>query len=391
MLAKTIFTSTLTIFWFSLTIAQSLIVEEGQILSITSEATLTLSQSMENDGFVINQGIIHLGQNWINRSSYSGNGSVELIGLGQQLIQHDGQTFGTLRLENDGDKVLESSISVRDTLILNSGILVASQSNILQLEETALVNNASETSYVRGPIQFAGTGYRYLPLGTENAFLPLELQDVRGVTPVLLAEVVDSESLQVRGDRLEEKGGGKYWTFNVVSGTYEGSIVTLPVTEEDNFDDLVGVVVVQADDLTSDFTSLGQEDRSGSAVDGLVTSELAATGPIVSLGLTTEYSLENSVEIPSAFAPDAANPTDREIKVYAANLLADGFSFTVFNRWGQIVYQTRVLNDALTVGWNGVDQNSNEPAPSGVYSYILRGRFETNQAVEKTGSITLFR
>jgi len=391
MIAKLLLTGFFTTLGYSQVIAQSLVVEEGQILSVTNEATLTIPQSIVNNGFLINQGIIQLAENWVSQSSYSGNGCVELVGSGEQVIQHDGQNFGTLKIENEGRKVLESSIIITDTLTLNNGVLVSSQSRLLQLGAESVIENASNLSYVQGPIQFEGTGYRYLPTGTQNTFLPLEFLDVQGVNPVLFVEVIDEQAFPVRGERLEEKESNKYWNLEIVSGTYEGSIVGLPVSIDDDFDDLLGVVVAQSDEINGDFSNLGQNDRRGGPDNGYVSSEMVATGPIITLGLTTDYAIDNSVEIPSAFAPDAANPTDREIKVYAANLLTGGFSFTIFNRWGQIVYQTRELTEATTIGWDGVDQNSNEPAPAGVYSYVLRGRYETNQVVEKTGSITLFR
>ena len=97
-----------------------------------------------------------------------------------------------------------------------------------------------------------------------------------------------------------------------------------------------------------------------------------------------------SAAIASAFSPNANNPIDRSVKVYANNLLPQNFSFTIFNRWGQIVYQTNDLQQAQNTGWNGLAENSNQLVPSGSYPYVLRGVYDTGRAVEKTGSITLF-
>ncbi|MEM9673665.1 MAG: gliding motility-associated C-terminal domain-containing protein [Bacteroidota bacterium] len=340
---------------------------------------------------MINQGSIRLEGDWVNQSSYSGSGSVALVGNGEQLIQHSEQSFGTLKVENAGLKVLENGILINDTLTLSEGVIVSTRTHLLQLGAEAIVENASNLSYVQGPVQFEGTGYQNLPLGTANVFSPLELLDVQGVDPVILAEVIDNASFLVSGERLEEKPSSKYWKLELISGNFDGSIAGLPVNFDDGFDDMLGIVVAQSEDLNGEFANLGQNERRGGTDNGYVSSEVIATGPVLALGLTADYSVENSVEIPSAFAPDASNPIDRQIRVYAANLLTEGFSFTVFNRWGQIVYQTTVLNDARTVGWDGVDVNTNQAAPAGVYSYVLQGRYETNGVVEKTGSITLFR
>ena len=355
-------------FGYTLTSAQNLLVNDGQILSLPTEATLFLPESLINDGFLINQGSIQLEGDWVNQSSYSGDGSVALVGNGEQLIQHSGQSFGTLKVENSGLKVLENSILINDTLTLSEGVIVSTRTHLLQLGVEAIVENASNLAYVQGPVQFEGTGYQNLPVGTTNAFLPLELLDVQGVDPVILAEVIDNASFLVSGEQLEDKPSSKYWKLELISGNFDGSIAGLPVNFDDGFDDMLGIVVAQSEDLNSEFVNLGQNERRGGTDNGYISSEINVTGPVVALGLTTDYSVENSVEIPSAFAPDASNPIDR-----------------------QIVYQTTVLNDARTVGWDGVDMNSNQAAPAGVYSYVLRGRYDTNGVVEKTGSITLFR
>lgn len=371
-------------------IAQSLYVSENQIVSTTPTATLTIKGTVLNRGFLVNQGTVALEQDWLNEGSYSGNGTVNLVGDNDQLIQHNAQSVGTLKLDGAGNKILESDISVVDTLSFHEGFLLSSSESILQLSSGSTTVNASEFSYIRGPIQFAGTGYRYLPLGTETTFLPLIAEDIQGVDPVLQVEV-SAASILVEGERLEAKNIGYYWTLFPVEGSYEGSVVSATIVEEADFNDIIGIVVAQAETPTVNFSNLGQSDRQGDERNGQITSELPVTQPIISLGLTTEYSVENAVQIPSAFAPNSADPADRVLKVYAANLLPENFSFTIFNRWGQVVYRSDVLSQANTIGWNGIDQESGEPVPAGVYPYLLKGQFETNEPIEKTGSITLFR
>nr|WKN36510.1 gliding motility-associated C-terminal domain-containing protein [Tunicatimonas sp. TK19036] len=346
---------------------------------------------MTNQGILTNQGTISVPGDWSNTRSYAGDGKVVLVGADDQLIQHQNQTFGTLVVEGGGRKILESPVNIADTLYLTLGLLEASSANVIQLLPEATVDGGNAESYVLGPIQCSGTGYRYIPIGTEEEFAPLVLEDVQGVNPRLQVSVISPNPDSEEGERLERISQYRYWNLELIDGSFDGSLATLPVSSEDGFSDLVGAVVAQADKVGGPYTNLGQSTRQGTPQDGWVTSRLPVNQSILALGLTTEYAVENSVVVPSAFAPQAQNVEDRQLKVYAVNLVPDQFSFIIFNRWGQVVYQTDVLSEALAEGWNGIGSQTNDPVPAGVYHYVLRGRFETNQTVEKTGSITLFR
>lgn len=386
------------IFWVSIFLsgtgllaAQSVYVSENQLMSLSGGAVLFTSGSVANQGTLLNQGEIYLGADWNNRQSYGGGGWLYLVGEEDQRISHNNQVLGSLGVDGGGSKILDGSLSVLDTLGLTDGRLVTSSQNTLLLEEGIQVMGASDNSYIQGAARFRGTGYHYLPIGSASAFLPIILEEVAGVNPVVEVEAFSGRQLEVSGENLETKMISNYWSINVVDGSYDGTVVTLPVTMADDFDEIVGVVIAEANDLDESFDNLGKSNLQGNEDDGLITSELVAEKSILALGLTSDFVIENSVEIPSAFSPVATNPDDRTVKVYAANLRAESFSFTVFNRWGQVVYQTTELQSAQNTGWDGLDTNTNQPLPSGVYPYVLRGIYDTGQAVEKTGSITLFR
>lgn len=375
-------------FWLQ---GQSLFVGENQLLTIGPEASVVLEGALTNEGVLTNQGSLEVAGDWQNKQSYAGAGTVSLVGEDPQIIQHNNQSFATLVMDGDGRKKLESPVTVTEKLTLANGLVEASSENSLQLSSEATIEAGSVSSYVLGPIACSGTGYRFFPIGTEALFLPLTLEDVQGVNPVIQAQIISPNPDPVMGEGLERVDDQRYWSLDVLEGSFDGSLITLPVRSDNDFENLMGVVVAQTDAIGTDFTSLGQSARQGNHEDGWVTSRLPATLPILALGLTTDYALENAVAIPTAFAPDAISVEDQRLKIYAASLLPANFSFTIFNRWGQIVYQTDVLSDALSQGWDGTHFQTHEPLPVGVYHYVLRGIFETNQSVEKTGAITLFR
>jgi gliding motility-associated-like protein len=86
--------------------------------------------------------------------------------------------------------------------------------------------------------------------------------------------------------------------------------------------------------------------------------------------------------IPDAFSPDGDGMN--EVFEAKANLLKS-FSLSVFNRWGQVVFQS----DDIAKGWDGTINGVN--APMGSYVYKLTVTDIIDQTVEKRGTFMLFR
>jgi len=60
-------------------------------------------------------------------------------------------------------------------------------------------------------------------------------------------------------------------------------------------------------------------------------------------------------------------------------------NFSIFNRWGQVVFETTNIDD----GWNG--QYNGAPQPMGVYIYTVKAVTNTGRKFVKQGNITLIR
>lgn len=90
--------------------------------------------------------------------------------------------------------------------------------------------------------------------------------------------------------------------------------------------------------------------------------------------------------VPSAFSPDFDGVND-EFKIgHSCDL--ESFSIQIFNRWGQMVFES---NDASN-SWNG--GIGGEQAPMGVYTYKVSYQWSVygnGHAQQKTGTLTLIR
>lgn len=90
------------------------------------------------------------------------------------------------------------------------------------------------------------------------------------------------------------------------------------------------------------------------------------------------------VELPTAFSPDANNIND--IFRPLLNCTFDFFEFSIFNRWGELVYFS---TDERT-GWNGFYQG--KAAPIGTYVWYLEYKFaEEELSNSKKGNVTVVR
>lgn len=94
-----------------------------------------------------------------------------------------------------------------------------------------------------------------------------------------------------------------------------------------------------------------------------------------------------NIWIPNGFTPNNDRLND-VIFVHGSDISPKDFEWTIFNRWGDVVFQT---ND-MTIPWTGSVNNSEHYAPNGVYNYILKTRALTHldERVVK-GFITLVR
>jgi gliding motility-associated-like protein len=88
------------------------------------------------------------------------------------------------------------------------------------------------------------------------------------------------------------------------------------------------------------------------------------------------------VDIPNAFAPGTgANNKLKIIYEGTASLK----NFTIYNRWGNKVFETVDINE----GWDG--KFNGEPQPMGVYIYVLEAYNASGERIQQQGNITLVR
>lgn len=90
------------------------------------------------------------------------------------------------------------------------------------------------------------------------------------------------------------------------------------------------------------------------------------------------------VYVPNAFTPEGNNPIFIPV---VSDFDPTDYDFRVFNRWGQVIFQT---ND-YTQGWDGNIKGSNNLAQTGVYLYMVTLKDGQGIEIVKRGHVSLLK
>ena len=85
------------------------------------------------------------------------------------------------------------------------------------------------------------------------------------------------------------------------------------------------------------------------------------------------------VEVPNAFSPNGDRVHDGF--VIKSNCSLESYKLTVFDRWGNAVFET----DDILTHWDGEDM------PVGVYFWTLEGKYSNGSSLKENGNVSLMR
>lgn len=114
-----------------------------------------------------------------------------------------------------------------------------------------------------------------------------------------------------------------------------------------------------------------------------------------SLGCSVSASVlvlvEGTAFVPNLFTPNDDGRNDY-LRIYGLTPVND-FLFTIHNREGSLVYETRDIREASSMGWNGAVRGTNQPG--GVYYWKVKGVHPSGRHLllngKRSGSIVLIR
>ena len=117
---------------------------------------------------------------------------------------------------------------------------------------------------------------------------------------------------------------------------------------------------------------------------GIYTASVSRNG--CSTADSVEIFKDCYLNIPNSFTPNGDGQNDYFLPRQLLSSGVTGFKMTIFNRWGQVIFET-VRTDGR--GWDG--RFNGEAQPTGVYIYQIEATFKNGVREQYTGNVTLLR
>lgn len=123
-----------------------------------------------------------------------------------------------------------------------------------------------------------------------------------------------------------------------------------------------------------------------------IRAELTNTfGCVTEAEISVIESCEARIAVPNAFRPASNNEINTTFRIYPTFLDEDNFRIIIFNRWGEIVFESEDPN----FRWNGgMLGDASQPLPQGTYAYVIRfiSRFNPELGAKtERGAVILLR
>ena len=177
---------------------------------------------------------------WTNQDGESvlndANSTVIFGGASGQAINTAGsvqEVFGTLRMNKSAnDLTLNAPIRTRSNLDLQNGRIFSTSANVVSMDAAATTTNATDASFVHGPVEKSGTANFTFPIGKNATYRPASLTGITGIaTDGFVAEYFQSTPQVPYGNVLEPTldhiSDCEYWIIDRLPSTTADAFVTL--------------------------------------------------------------------------------------------------------------------------------------------------------------------
>lgn len=343
-------------------------------------ADVHVNGEVNNSGALYNNGVIAFTGDWNNTGAYNGDGTVEPLGHAPQKIAHNNQNIFRLSVKGWGTKYIKGRVFINGALHLMQGIVSVSPDDALELAHNAIVEGGSSESFVDGALTTGGNGYKFFPIGKNGTYAPIEFPEVSGTTGEYSMEVFENAPAIVMDGVIVKNA--LYWRRQNIRGEFGSSAVALHY-EPSHFENTEAVVLVGGFTWDEPFKAIRYVSRADES--NKVTTQVQVSTPIIMLGETYEQWAPSDFYLSTALSPNASRPENRKVMIFGDRLAAEDFHFQVFNRWGDLVFETNSLDEMKVNGWDGQGRRLS----TGTYPYRLTGLDKTGRPFERKGVITI--
>ncbi len=160
--------------------------DAGGTVRVEDDLTIGVGGVLDLTSAVVPSGTLYLGGDWLNLEDelkfQEPNSVIILNGNVDQTITTTGpEVFATLRIQKTGgDLVLNSPIDIRTELDLSSGRIMNTAMELVSMRAGSVASNASDISFVHGPLQKLGNTPFTFPVGKGTNLRPCGLTGITG-------------------------------------------------------------------------------------------------------------------------------------------------------------------------------------------------------------------
>lgn len=236
--------------------------------------TPTANTSFTSTTFTVNGGSIS-----------SGSGTIKFNGSGaQNLANGSGSaTFYNLTIDNSNGVTLNDPASVAGALTLTNGKVSTTTTNLLTVNGGTI--SGSSSSFIDGPLAYAGTGTFTFHIGKGSEYRPIQLINIAGSSPNIRFEMFASDPGGTVSGGLTNISTVRYWQGSLLSGSFTGGSVKLQWGSNDGVNGtLSNLRVVTSSSAAGTYSDAGNSATTGDGTSGTVTSNSLSTIQFFTLG-----------------------------------------------------------------------------------------------------------
>ncbi len=208
-----------------------------------------------------------------------GGGTAEITGNKVQNIQ--GATaqqprFNKLVMNTTGNITLQVPITIGSTLTMTNGLLFASATNLVTINDNATTSGASNTSFVYGPVRKIGNEAFTFPTGKGDFYAPISISAPSNTSDHFTAEyfnVPTPHNLTLLSLGLHHVSKEEYWALNRTGG-----LSSVSVTLSYNAGERSGGISNLSDLRVSGWNGLLNLDLANGGTTGNIASGTVRTG-----------------------------------------------------------------------------------------------------------------
>ena len=210
--------------------------EMGGTVRVEDDLTIGVGGLLDLQSVVIPSGTLYLGGDWNNLEDelkfQEVNSVVRFNGnVGQTLTTATGtEVFGSLVMEKTGgDLTLASPIEVRTDLDLSTGRIMNTATELVTMRAGSAALNASDASFVHGPVQKIGNSDFTFPVGKGGSLRPCGLTGITGLaTGAFTAEYFPISAYtwgSAMEPTLDRVSDCEYWIIDRTAGSGNAVVV----------------------------------------------------------------------------------------------------------------------------------------------------------------------